>query len=54
MVGYFAELIDSYIKNELGYTDVDVVEVNLWETTNSHATWKRPKQLKTDKYILRN
>ena len=48
MVGYFAELIDSYIKNELGYTDVNVVEVNLWETTNSHATWKRPEQLRLD------
>lgn len=40
MVGYFAELIDQYIKTELGYKDVRVVEVNLWETTNSHATWR--------------
>lgn len=41
MVGYFAELIDNYIKAELGYSEVDVVEVNLWETTNSHATWRK-------------
>lgn len=46
MVGYFAELIDNYIKNELGYKNVDVVEVKLWETTNSYATWKKPEQLK--------
>lgn len=39
MVGYYAECIDDYIKNELGYKDVDVVEVKLWETTNSYATW---------------
>lgn len=39
MVGYFAEVIDDYIKNELGYKDVDVVELKLWETTNSYATW---------------
>ncbi|MGM9543548.1 MAG: 6-pyruvoyl trahydropterin synthase family protein [Romboutsia timonensis] len=45
MVGYFAELIDNYIKNELGYKNVDVVEVKLWETTNSYATWKKPEQL---------
>lgn len=39
MVGYYAQAIDDYIKNELGYKDVDVVEVKLWETTNSYATW---------------
>lgn len=39
MVGYYAQCIDDYIKNELGYKDVDVVEVKLWETTNSYATW---------------
>lgn len=41
MVGYYAELIDSYIKNELGYKDVDVIKVRLWETSNSFATWER-------------
>lgn len=41
MVTYFAEVIDEYIKRELGYKDVNVVEVNLWETTNSHATWRK-------------
>lgn len=41
MVQYYAQTIDEYIKNELGYKDVDVVEVNLWETTNSHATWRK-------------
>lgn len=39
MVGYYAQAIDDYIKNELGYKSVDVVEVRLWETTNSYATW---------------
>lgn len=48
MVGYFAEMIESYIVNELGIKDVKVVEVNLWETINSHATWKRPEQLRLD------
>ena len=41
MVGYFAELIDNYIKGELNYPEVNVVEVKLWETTNSYATWRR-------------
>ena len=41
MVGYFAAQIDNYIKHELGFADLDVVEVNLWETTNSHATWRK-------------
>jgi len=41
MVGFFAEQIDEYIKYELGFTDLDVVEVKLWETTNSHATWRK-------------
>lgn len=39
MVGYYAEVIDDYIKNELGYKDVNVVMVKLWETSNSWATW---------------
>lgn len=38
---YFGNLLDEYIKNELGYKDVNVVEINLWETTNSHATWRK-------------
>ena len=38
---YFAEILDEYIKTELGYKDVNVVSVSLWETTNSHATgWR--------------
>ena len=41
MVGYYAEMIDTYIKDELGYKDVDVIEVKLWETSNSFATWKK-------------
>lgn len=48
MVGYFAEMIESYIINELGIKDVKVVEVKLWETSNSYATWKRPEQLRLD------
>lgn len=40
MAPYFAETINDYIHNELGYNDVNVVEVKLWETTNSHATYK--------------
>ena len=39
MVCIFAEEIDNYIKNVQGYKDVDVVEIKLWETTNSYATW---------------
>lgn len=41
MVGYYAEAIESYIQNEFGLKNVKVVEVKLWETTNSYATWKR-------------
>ncbi len=41
MVGYYAQVIDDYIKNELGYTHVDVIKVKLWETTNSFATWTK-------------
>ena len=41
MVGILAQQIDNYIKEVMGYIDVDVVEVKLWETTNSHATWIR-------------
>ena len=39
MVCFFADSIDWYIKNVLGHEDVDVVEVKLWETTNSYVTW---------------
>lgn len=39
MVSWYAEHIDKYIKEVLHYSDVDVVEVKLWETTNSYATW---------------
>lgn len=39
MVEIFANQIDDYIKNTLNHPDVDVIEVKLWETTNSHATW---------------
>lgn len=39
MVCIFAEQIDNYIKTQLNHTDVDVVEVKLWETSNSYATW---------------
>jgi len=41
MVKDFAEMFESYIHNELKLPNVHVYEVNLWETTNSHATWKR-------------
>lgn len=41
MVKDFAEMFEVYIQNELGLSEVHVYEVNLWETTNSHATWKR-------------
>ena len=41
MVCILAEEIDDYIKNVQGYKDVDVVEVKLWETTNSYATWTK-------------
>ena len=39
MVGYYAELIDEYIKNELGYEDLNVVHVRLWETSTSFSEW---------------
>lgn len=41
MVGDFAAMFDDYIHNELNLPDVYVYEINLWETANSHATWKR-------------
>lgn len=41
MVKHFAEAIDNYIKHEIGYKLVDVVEVKLWETTNSYAIWRK-------------
>lgn len=42
MVEYFAEVLDNYIKHELvGFEKVNVVEVKLWETTNSYATWRK-------------
>lgn len=39
MVGYFAKKINEKIK--LKYPNIDVIEIKLWETTNSHATWTR-------------
>lgn len=41
MVKDFAEMFEDYIQNELKLPEVHVYEINLWETTNSHATWKR-------------
>lgn len=41
MVKDFAEMFNNYLHNELNLPDVYVYEINLWETTNSHATWKR-------------
>ena len=41
MVADFAAMFDEYIHNELNLPDVHVYEINLWETANSHATWKR-------------
>lgn len=41
MVKDFAQMFEDYIQNELKLPEVHVYEVNLWETTNSHATWKR-------------
>lgn len=38
MCVYFKDTIQDYIQNELGYKDVIVTKVDLWETTNSHAT----------------
>lgn len=38
---YFAKEIEGIIQNRLGYADVQVVRVDLWETTNSHATYIR-------------
>ena len=43
MVADFATMFDEYIHNELNLPDVHVYEINLWETANSHATWKRGK-----------
>lgn len=40
MVVYFANLINEIIQKIPEYENSRVVEVNLWETTNSHATWK--------------
>lgn len=39
MVGYFAELINEYIHNELGIYHAHVVQVKLWETSTSFAEW---------------
>lgn len=41
MVKDFAEMFEDYIHNELNIPNVHVYELKLWETTNSHATWKR-------------
>ena len=41
MVKDFAEIFESYIQNELKLPEVHVYMVELWETDNSHATWKR-------------
>lgn len=42
MAKYFAEVINGYLHTKLGIVDLEVAEVNLWETTNSHATWRKP------------
>lgn len=39
MAPYFGKELEKTIQEEMGYKDVEVVEVNLWETTNSHATY---------------
>lgn len=39
MVVWFARKINEEIHKI--NPSIDVVEVNLWETTNSHATWKK-------------
>lgn len=41
MAPQFGAMINNYIQNEMGFKDVEVVEVNLWETSNSHATWRK-------------
>lgn len=43
MTPYFAQKIEEYLKNKMGYNQISVVEVNLWETTNSHATWRKTR-----------
>lgn len=42
MASHFAELINKYLQTKFGIVDLEVVEVNLWETTGSHATWRKP------------
>lgn len=42
MAPYFGQQIEEYIQNELGYKDLEVVEVKLWETTNSYAHYVKP------------
>ena len=39
MVKYLAELLEEYIHNELGLSEVNVVKSVLYETTNSYATY---------------
>lgn len=41
MVKYYAETIEKYIQRSLGYEYVEVIEVKLWETTNSYATYRK-------------
>lgn len=38
MVAYFAKLIEEAV-HSMGYTDVQVAEAKLWETSNSYATY---------------
>ena len=40
MVSWFARTINFYIQHDQHNEDVEVVEVKLWETTNSYATWR--------------
>lgn len=39
MVQYFAKEITRVIQEEMGYKEIRVVKVKLWETTNSYAEW---------------
>ena len=42
MVEYFAYKIENYL--HINYPNIYVVEVKLWETTNSYAVWRKENE----------
>lgn len=39
MAKYFKQVLNEYLHNELGYKDLNVTQIDLYETTNSKATY---------------